>query len=318
MRSRPLRTRAWSALPVLALAGGWCRAAAAPPEPPSVQTTRSSQPAAPDEGARRLTEINAALAEQRFALALERIHAAPPPMRETPAFQWRAAQAYFNLGAMLGQSEVRTVPGGRAGRFVDRWLLVELQSEPDRFLCCPPESALYQLRQALDAGLDEPAAHVLHARIWQRLGRPQVGLGILKSRAAILLASPDDAVLKAFADLALDAGALPEYLRYERRRAELHPEQREAILFNACLTAAERYSRAGDEQLYLQWLDRAAHLRPNDVETLLRLADAEWATGRAAQAAPLYRRLLTLSPDHPQRGHILERLADSESRPPRP
>ncbi len=118
--------------------------------------------------------------------------------------------------------------------------------------------------------------------------------------------------------IAAYAGELPDYLRFERRRAALHPEERQAILFHACLTAAERYNRAGDGKLYAQWLARAARLRPDDEQTLLRLADAEWTAGQSDEAAQHYRRLLSLAPEHPQRGRILERLASTQSNPPVP
>lgn len=252
--------------------------------------------------------VDAALAKGRCATALQRVGSAGARLRETPELQLRAAQAYFHLGAVLGDAQVRTVRGGRAGQFVGDWLLVERRPGPDRFLCCPCESALHPLRQALDAGLDVPPAHVLHARIWQRIGRPQIGLTVLKSRATVLLAHPEEGVLEAFSDLALDAGALADYLRYERLRADRQPQRRAAILFAACLTAAERYNQRGEEALYIQWLHRARQARPDNVEVLLRLADAEWAAGRFESASPVYRRLLQLEPGHPQRGRILGRL----------
>ncbi len=283
--------------------------------PPVAASGPASQNTADPAAAGRLAELDAALAEQRYTLVLEKLRATDAASRNTPAFQWRAAQAYFCLGTIIGDAELRSVPDGRAGQFVEHWLLVERQAGPDRFLCCPPESALFSLRQALDAGLEEPAAHVLHARIWQRLGRPQIGLGILKARAAVLLAHPDDSTLTAFSDLALDAGALSDYLRYERRRAHLRPEQHDEIMFHACLTLAERYSRAGEARLYVEWLERAARIRPNDADVLLRLADAEWSLGRTEEARPLYRRLLSISPNHAERGRILEHLAQADTAP---
>lgn len=137
---------------------------------------------------------------------------------------------------------------------------------------------------------------------------------MLKSRAAVLLPHPEEGVLEAYSDLALEAGALSDYLRYERLRADRQPQRRTAILFAACLTAAERYSQRGEETLYIQWLHRARQARPDDLEVLLRLADAEWAAGRFESASPVYRRLLQLEPDHPQRGRILGRL--TTLRPP--
>ncbi len=270
----------------------------------------------PDHVELTLAWIDAALAQGCYATALDRVRTAQAKTHDTPELRLRAAQAYFQLGQVLGEAEVRAVPDGRAGQFVGNWLLVEPREGPDRFLCCPPASALYQLRQALDAGLDEPAAHVLHARIWQRIGRPQIGLAILKSRAAVLLARPGEDVLATFSDLALEAGAMPDFLRYERLRADRQPERREEILLAACLTAAEQYSQRGEGGLCIQWLSRAVRIRPNDTGVILRLADAEWAGGQPDLATPLYQRVLSLEPAHPERGRILSNLAQTPTAEP--
>nr|QDY92654.1 beta-barrel assembly-enhancing protease [uncultured Planctomycetota bacterium] len=272
----------------------------------------------PDHADLRLAWIDAALTRQRYADALERCRTAGDPLRCRPEFQLRAAQAYFHLGLVLGNAEVRSVPGGRAGQFLHDHLLVDRRPGYQRFLCCPRESALYQLRRALDGGLDHSAAHLLHARIWKRLGRPRMGLSILKSRAALLLEQPDDTVLATCCDLALAADALSDYLHFAQQRADRQPRRRNAILFEACLTAAEQYCHQGDEALYIQWLYRAVRICPDDRYVLLRLADAEWAAGRPQQAAPLYHRLLQLKVDHPQRLQILNRLGASQPSSPAP
>lgn len=263
----------------------------------------------PDDAPLQLAWIDAALEREQYSTALGRIGAADGALRRRPEFQLRAAWAHFHLGIILGEARVRSVPDGRSGQFVRDWLLVEPRPGRARFLCSPPASALYQVRRALDAGLDDPRAYVLHARIWHRLGKPQIGLGILKSRAAVLLEEPDDDVLAAYCDLARAAGALDDYLRYTRRWAELRPVQRDAIMFAAYLAMADECSARGEEALYIQWLYRAARLHPGDGALLLRLADAEWAAQRPRQAQPLYRRVLRLEPDHPQRRRIVTRLA---------
>ena len=79
--------------------------------------------------------------------------------------------------------------------------------------------------------------------------------------------------------------------------------------FKGTLTAAERYSQRGDERLSVQWLYRAVEYRPDDAEALLRLADAEWRSGKTARAFTLYRRVLQAAPNHPQRGRMLQRLS---------
>jgi tetratricopeptide (TPR) repeat protein len=202
------------------------------------------------------------------------------------------------------------VSGGRVGQFYDDWLLIEKRDEADRFLCCPPASALYTLRRALDAGLDEPAAHLLHARIWQQAGRPEIGLAILRSREALWLENASPETLATFAEIALAANALDDFLRYARLRAARQPQRRDEILFEAFTAVAERYNQRGDLTLSREFLRRAVALRPENVPVMLRLADAVWDTGGREEAATWYRRVLEREPAHPERRRILERLGE--------
>lgn len=256
-----------------------------------------------------LAHIDSALERKQYAGALECVAEARRRMPPAPAVDLRAAQAYFHLGQALGKTEIRPVPGGRAGQFVGEILLVEERDGAQRFLCCPAESALYQIRRALDGGLDEPAAHLLHAQIWRKIGRAKTGLAVLKNREAVLLESADAAVLETFSALALEAGALSDYLRYARLRGERQAAQREAILYDAYLAVAERYNQRGEEAAYLEFLRRAWELRPDNLDLLLQLADANWAAGRHDAAAQLYRRLLECKPGHPEQGRMLQCLA---------
>ena len=252
-----------------------------------------------------LSWIDLALHEQRWTTALARIK---EQSGADPELEYRLAQAYFGLGQVLGKAEIRVIPDGRAGRFVDRWLLVEPRG-PKRFLCCPEDSALYQLRRALDAGLDDPAAYLLHARIWRKLGKPKIGFALLKSREAFLLESPDPVVLETFAQLALAADAPAEYLHYWRLRSACDADRQEKLLGQGYTTVAEYYAQRGEVALHREFCRRALRLEPDNAELTLRLADAEWSSDRQAQAALLYSRVLELNPRHSARSHILERLA---------
>jgi len=272
----------------------------------------------PDHVGLWLAWIDSALDQELPAVALRRIRRAQAGLHDLPDLHYRAARALFQQGLMLGQAKVCRVPGGRAGQFAGRYLLVESRLGAERFLCCPVESALYQLRLALDGGLDDPRADLLHARIWQRLNRPDVGLAVLKSRAASLATEPRDDVLAALCELAMAAGALPDYLHYSWLRAARHPRRRRELLGEACLAMAESYSRRGDETLYVEWLRRAAQLRPDDRDVLTRAADAEWNAGRKLDACDSYGRLLQRWPDQLDRGRILSRLVECESSRPAP
>ena len=254
--------------------------------------------------------IDHTLDQQQCGLALRRVSQAQRHLGPTPQLHFRAAQAYYQLGQVLGRTRVIRVPDGRVGQFVNDWLLLEKRDEDDRFLCCPPASALHVLRRALDAGLDEPAAHRLHARIWQQAGRPEIGLAILQSREALWLENPSPETLRSFAEIALAANALDDFLRYARLRAAREPQRRTEILFDAFVSAAERYNQRGNATLSRELLRRAAALRPENVAVMLQLADAVWDGGERDEAATWYRRVLEREPAHPDRRRILQRLDD--------
>jgi tetratricopeptide (TPR) repeat protein len=261
-----------------------------------------------------LALIDTALERESYTLAQRRISEATRRIGPSPQLHFRAAQAYFHLGQALGPTAVRDVPGGRAGQFHGRWLLTEKRAKPHRFLCCPRNSALYQLRRALDAGLDEPEAHLLHALIWQQAGRPTVGFTVLKSREAVLLESADPTTTAIFARLALDADALSDFLRYSHLRAQRQRQEHDQIMAEAYLAVAERYNERGDSALYAAYLRRALELRPDDAKLMLRLADADWAAERHHDAVLGYRRVLERDLPLAEKRRILERMAAWQER----
>jgi len=264
----------------------------------------------PDSETLWLRLIDHTLEEEQSGLALQRIGQARRHLDPSPQLEFRAALAYYRRGQALGRTRVMRVPDGRAGQFVNDRLLVEKRAEPDRFLCCPKASALYALRRALDAGLDEPAAHLLHARIWQQVGRPEIGLAILQSREAVLLEDASAETLEAFAEVALAANVPHDFLRYARLRARREPERRVEILYDAFLAAAEYYNQRGDGAMYRELLRRALALRCEDVGLMLQLADAVWDAGQREQAAIWYRRVLEREPTHQDHHRILRRLGE--------
>lgn len=256
--------------------------------------------------------IECALRADQCGRALRLVREAEQALGPRPVLHLLAALCYFELGQYLGRTEVREVKGARAGQFREGWMLVEARDEPDHYLCCPAESALYRLRQALDNGCDQPRAHILHAKIWRELGRPALGLAILQAREAALL-EPGSAVLdealETLAGLALESDRIDEYLRYVRLMADRRPDQADEILLATYLKVAERYNQGGDAGLCAAFLRRAMTLRPDDLELKLRCADAEWDAQRHEEARRLYRMVLEAEPTHPQRVRMLERVA---------
>ncbi len=258
-----------------------------------------------------LVRVDVALRQGHWATALERVVAAETRLGVQPALDMRAGQAYFGLDRLLGSVAVRNVSDGRVGQIRPGWLLLE-QRGAGRFLCCSEDSALYRVRRALAGGAADVAVDVLHARIWQSLGKPEAGLALLRVREAELLAAADSSALEVAMELALAAGEPEAYLRYARARAELAGDRRDELLGEAYGALAEYYGRLGDTALHREFGERAVRLRPDQPELLLGLGDAAWLAGQRAEAARHYRELLKRAPDHRESGRARERLADWE------
>lgn len=274
--------------------------------------------------------LDTALDAGKPAVALRRFERYSRGHAAAPALCYRAACAYFALGELLGRTEVREFADASPGQFVADRLLVERRDGAERFLCSPPQSALFQVRLALDGGFDDPAAVLLHARIWQGIGRPETAFAIARSCEAALLESGDAATILALMALAREAGAVADQLRYARAAAARRPAERERILFDAYEHAAEQCNQRGDTDLYLGFLRRACRLRSRDVPMLLKLADAEWRADHRAAAAERYERILAMDPAAAARSEALERVVEfrqqadasaglpEEKRPPPP
>jgi tetratricopeptide (TPR) repeat protein len=265
----------------------------------------------PDQAPLWTELVQLALDSERYGLALRRVQEARAALKSsTPRLSFQAATARFHLGQSLGATSVREFPDGRPGQFVGKWLLVEQRGDKDRFLCCPRESALYQLRRALDGGLDDQAADCLHAAIWAGAGRPEVGLRIIKSREAAWREGPTVNSLKTLAELSLACGKARDYLSYSRRLARRDPETAENVMYEAYVSAAKLYNQRGEQTMYRELLRRALEIRQDDVELMLSLGDTIWETGDHEGARAWYRRMLSREPDHPQRIRIMKRLED--------
>jgi tetratricopeptide (TPR) repeat protein len=263
----------------------------------------------PGEASLWLAYVDCALRERRCVVALQRLRAARRQLPDSPALDARAARTYFELDQVLGETSVRHVPAGRCGQFAEGVFLFEPAPGRDRFVCCPPESALFQVRRALDAGLDDPAVHHLHARIWLRLGRPHAARAVLTAREAELIESGDESLLETCCEAALAVGDLDDYLRLAQLRARRFPVHAGDLLFAAYAELAQRYNVRGEMAPYLRCLERALERRPNDVRLMLELADGDWAVGRQAEAVRWYRSVLAAEPQHAERQRICERLA---------
>lgn len=264
----------------------------------------------PEDARLWLALVDLILERDQNALAIRRVAEAAEHGHRGPEFAQRLAQAYLNQGAALGALSTVRVEDGRPGQFVRGGLLVEAAAAPDEFLCAPPESALYQIRKALDHGLNTPEARVLHARVWLAADRPRAALAVLGDLDNDSLHRADAGALHTIIDASLAAGDTAGAIRacgvFERRFGATRPSNAR----QAFLDIAEACNQRGLDCLYREFLGKAAAMTPDDMDLRLRLADALWDAGQKAQACESYRRLLRQAPLHAGRERALHRLAE--------
>lgn len=251
-----------------------------------------------------------ALARKAYAVALSRSDEARRRGVRSPALGYRAAIAHLELGETVGRATVRDIPGGRPGQFCGPWLAIEPRGEAGEFLCCPERSALFQLRAALDSGFNEPAAHLLHARIWLKLGNPDAALSVLENRRPLLMAADPLTTLQTLAEAHLARNDVDAYVRCACAAARRQPERTAELMRAAYRTAADRCNERGDAAGHCRFLRRAVELSPADAELTLRLADALYDAGKTEEARRWYRAALVQAPTHVDRERILSRISE--------
>lgn len=249
----------------------------------------------------------------RSGQAVEELTALGKRRPLTPELHWQAARAYFELDQLLGATTEQSFAEAAPGQF-RRNLYLLARRDGDRFTCCPQESAIYQLRCALDGGVSHPAIWLLAARVWQRLGDTTSAYQILKDHEPALLDAGDSAALALLAELALAAHEPADYLRLMRWLAAHDAGHQTDILYEAQRALAEYYAARGEDALSLDALRRAVTLKSENPTLVLELADREYDGGDRAAARRWYRRVLELAPWHSQRARLLERLGNESER----
>lgn len=257
-----------------------------------------------------LESVDIALLRGQFATARQRCAAAAAMGAPRGAVLAREARAWFGLRNVLGTPQLCAVPGGRIGQMTAQGVIFAAGMEEGQCRTAPPESALYAIRAALDAGQDEPADWVLFARCLHAAGQSAAGWSVLDGRMQQLLSEPDAAVLSGAADVALGAGRLEAYLQLIEAAATCSEADAMNVRFEAFKRLAELYNLRGDETMSLAFLKRASELRPEDLSIRLGLADAMWVAGDKVLACDHYRMVLAEGADRAARRRILKRLAE--------
>lgn len=272
---------------------------------------RTAQPAKAAAQLRRIGELQAEAG--RHALAAEAFRESLA-LQDDPAVRCALAETYCRLDRALGPLTARWMPNAGPGRRMDgQYVLQPDEHRAGWFLTCSSESAVYQVQAALDAGLDTPDIHLLHARVWLQAGRPDRATAVLQNRADRLPERESGEFWHVYGQAALAAGDLETSVRCLEQAVTWDPARFQPTLVDAYQALADRHSRRGDLPAYIDCLEEAGRLAPRDADLHYRLGNAYWEAGRRADAARQWQITLELNPDHPQRARLLEQLRGSAS-----
>jgi tetratricopeptide (TPR) repeat protein len=265
----------------------------------------------------RLGDAHAAA--ERHAMAAEAFERAGRLGRDSPDYHVRLARCYCHLKQYLGDITTQSITGGVPDRIVgDRYLLKKAPDRKGVWYVSPRESAIYHVRRARDGGLDTLAMQMLEAEIWFEAGQPARALRIYQAVESCVSGEGRAAYYFRSAQAALAAEDLDEYLTRLLRAIELDPHTYSGEKLTAYMTLAERYSRRGDLDAFVLYLQKAVALAPKSVDLHYRLGNAYWEADRRTEAARQWQVALELNPDHPDRTRMLELIRDVQSpaRPP--
>ncbi len=252
------------------------------------------------------------VAEGKTALAASAYQAARRQGLNDPQLHLKLAHVYFDLGEYLGAVEARTIPDGQPGRIVRGvFVLDAIPAEPGRFLVASDRSAVYHVRQALDAGLDEPGVQLLHADIWLRARRYDEALAIYRQLDGHVAPEDDTRYHQHFAEACLATDDVEGYVTHIEAALTAGGQADPAELASAYLRAAEYAVAAGDAERSIHYLRLAVKRTPQDADLHYRLGSAYHDAARPADASRHWRITLELQPDHPNRQRMLQFIRDN-------
>ena len=259
------------------------------------------------------------LDENMPALAAEQFQRALKLGRTGGDAHYALAQAFERLDQDFGRVRVISAPGATAGRIVDGAYLIEpVDGDPDLFRAAPPESAIYQLREALDDGVDSWEARRLLARLWLKTRRFAAAAAAFAEAESDVPRGARAGYCREFAEALYGVGDVEGFVARMRQAAEADAEQYAPELADAYRRAAQRCSQRGDLAQYIAYLEKAVAERPDAADLHYLLGNGHWEAGQEREALRQWRLTLQLQPDHPDRQRMLELIqqAVGASRPP--
>ena len=252
---------------------------------------------------------NIYLAQKRFAKAAAAYETAGSLGFSSGAYHFKLASVYFNLRNFIGHVHTAEVIGGKVGEIKnDLYLLDPAPGQTDVFYVAGPRSAVYQVAKAQQMGVDIFDIRFLDANIWLSARRFANADRIYQGLEEKL--RKEDAGLFWFywAQTALGLEDYDAYLARLQKAIDAEPDVYKSTLADALVTVANRYQQRGDNDRYVEYLNKAVDANPLSAQLHLTLGDAHWLASQHNEAVQQYKLVLELEPDHAQRVRLLNRI----------
>lgn len=184
--------------------------------------------------------------------------------------------------------------------------------KPGWVVVSPPESAIYQIHEALKLEPDRGDWMLLCAEIWAAAKRHEEATAMC-AKAVVKLEKTED-LIRCHEDWAASLLAMGEfdgYLKHTTERMRIAGQVDSAELARCWASAAGLVAQRGDLQRQIRYLTMSVELDP-DAGRLIELADALTAAQRVAEAGERLKKALEQNPTAEQQQEIHRRLAEAK------
>jgi tetratricopeptide (TPR) repeat protein len=245
------------------------------------------------------------LTESKFLLAAEEYSRALELGLEDALIHYKLGTAYYNLRNYLGQVEVRDIPDGIVEEISDDYFLIEaLPDAPHTFNCAPVNSAVYQVKKALQMGIAVPEARLLFANVYFNTHRLTRAIELLLGMEKDIKEEDKPLFYDHLGQAYFLTGRYDEFLAAVKKSTAKDAEAQKQALEEAYHSIAQRYEQVGDAVSQINYLLKCVKGAPTNAQYHLELGDAYFRQNDYAKAATHWGMTLDLQPDHPERMRI--------------
>ena len=253
------------------------------------------------------------LTESKFRLAANEYSRALELDYDDALIHYKLGTAYFNLGNYLGQVGVREIPDGTVEQISEELFLIEAAPwGADTFHCAPVHSAIYQVKKAMDMGIESPEASLLFANIYFHTNRFERAIGLFLQIEAEIADEDKELFYTYLGQAYFRTGRYEEHLDAIKEATAADPEAQRQALEGAYYSIAERSKQLGDTESQIAYLLKCIESAPTNAQYHLDLGDAYYRLEDYENAATQWRMTLDLQPDHPEQMRLINLLNELE------